>query len=139
MKKILRIVNTLDPSAGGIVAGVTQITSHLEFLGIQSDFLTFDSPTSQFLVDFKYKYFAIGPAFFKYSFIFNAPKLIADLATHYDHIFVEGIWQHHSYAAWLALRNSSTPYSVFTHGMLDPWFNKKYPLKRIKVYLLEFV
>lgn len=132
MKKILRIVNTLDPSAGGIVAGVTQATSHLETLNIGSEFLTFDSPSSKFLDDFKYKYYAIGPSLLNYSFVFNAPKIIAKLAPFYDHIFVEGLWQYHSYAAWLALRNANTPYSVFTHGMLDPWFNKTYPVKRIK-------
>jgi glycosyltransferase involved in cell wall biosynthesis len=30
------------------------------------------------------------------------------------------------------LRRSSVPYYVFTHGMLDPWFRHRYPLKHLK-------
>ena len=30
------------------------------------------------------------------------------------------------------LRRFKTPYFVFTHGMLDPWFRSAYPLKHLK-------
>jgi glycosyltransferase involved in cell wall biosynthesis len=36
---------------------------------------------------------------------------------------------------WRALRGSPTPYFVFTHGMLDPWFKQTYPLKHLKKWL----
>jgi glycosyltransferase involved in cell wall biosynthesis len=36
---------------------------------------------------------------------------------------------------WRALHGTSTPYFVFTHGMLDPWFKRTYPLKHIKKLL----
>ena len=48
---------------------------------------------------------------------------------------VNGIWQYHSYACWLALHKTETPYVVFTHGMLDPWFRRQYPLKHLKKWL----
>jgi glycosyltransferase involved in cell wall biosynthesis len=48
---------------------------------------------------------------------------------------VNGIWQFHSFASWQALRNSSTPYVLFTHGMLDPWFKRQYPLKHLKKWM----
>ena len=38
---------------------------------------------------------------------------------------VNGIWLFHFFAAWRVLRNSSTPYVLFTHGILDPWFKKQ--------------
>jgi len=50
----------------------------------------------------------------------------------YDAIIVEGIWQFHSIATWLALRGKRVPYFVYTHGMLDPWFKRRYPLKHLK-------
>ncbi len=37
-------------------------------------------------------------------------------------IFVHGLWQYHGAAASLALSSLDTPYYVFPHGMLDPWF-----------------
>ena len=56
-------------------------------------------------------------------------------AGRFDAVIVEGIWQYHSYAAWRALAGTSTPYFVFTHGMLDPWFKKRYPLKHFKKWM----
>jgi glycosyltransferase involved in cell wall biosynthesis len=53
----------------------------------------------------------------------------------YDAVLVHGIWQYHSFAVWRALRHALTPYFVFTHGMLDPWFKRTYPLKHLKKWL----
>src|SRR5204862_6885193 len=50
----------------------------------------------------------------------------------YDAVIVHGIWQYSSFGVWRALRGTSTPYYVFPHGMLDPWFNRAYPLKHLK-------
>ena len=54
---------------------------------------------------------------------------------HYDAVIVEGLWQFHGYATWKALRGGPVPYFVFTHGMLDPWFKRKYPFKHLKKWL----
>jgi glycosyltransferase involved in cell wall biosynthesis len=48
---------------------------------------------------------------------------------------VNGIWQFHSLAAWRVLHGTSTPYVLFTHGMLDPWFKQHYPLKHLKKWM----
>ena len=45
---------------------------------------------------------------------------------------VSGLWQYHGFATWRALQRTETPYFVFTHGMLDPWFKREYPLKHLK-------
>lgn len=53
------------------------------------------------------------------------PGLVAWLrreARRHDAIFVHGLWQYHGAAAWLALSPRDTPYFLFPHGMLDPWF-----------------
>jgi glycosyltransferase involved in cell wall biosynthesis len=36
---------------------------------------------------------------------------------------------------WPALGKAATPYFVLPHGMLDPWFNRTYPLKHLKKML----
>ena len=53
----------------------------------------------------------------------------------YDAVVVHGIWQYHSFGVWRALHGTATPYFVFPHGMLDPWFNRTYPLKHLKKLL----
>jgi glycosyltransferase involved in cell wall biosynthesis len=60
----------------------------------------------------------------------------------YDAVVINGLWSFCSLAAWLSLRRTLTPYFVFTHGSLDPWFRRRYPIKHIFKqmfwYLIEF-
>jgi glycosyltransferase involved in cell wall biosynthesis len=61
-----------------------------------------------------------------------SPRLAPWLRAHadrYDAVIVNGLWNYASFGAWRALHDMSTPYFVFTHGMLDPWFNTAYPTK----------
>src|SRR5206468_2813608 len=39
---------------------------------------------------------------------------------------------------WWALHNTTTPYFVYTHGMMGPWFKRTYPLKHYKKWLYWF-
>jgi glycosyltransferase involved in cell wall biosynthesis len=47
-------------------------------------------------------------------------------------LIAHGLWQWPSFYAWKNYKTNKTPYLVFPHGMLDPWFKKNYPLKHIK-------
>ncbi len=58
-------------------------------------------------------------------------------ASCYDALIINGIWGWHILAVWLALHGSRTLYFVFTHGMLDPWFRRRYPLKHLKKWLVR--
>lgn len=63
------------------------------------------------------------------------PRLLPWLranAPRYDAVIVHGIWQYHSFGTWRALQGMNTPYFVLTHGMLSPWFKRRYPLKHLK-------
>lgn len=63
-----------------------------------------------------------------------APQYIPWLeanADQYDAIIINGLWNYASFGAAYALRKSRTPYFVFTHGMMDPWFRKRYPIKHL--------
>lgn len=61
-----------------------------------------------------------------------SPHAISWLKAHrdnYDVAIVEGLWNFSTMAARWGLVGGDTPYLVFTHGMLDPWFKQTYPLK----------
>jgi glycosyltransferase involved in cell wall biosynthesis len=60
---------------------------------------------------------------------------LAARARDYDFILVNGIWQYSSLAVWRASRETRLRYGVFPHGMLDPWFKRRYPLKHLKKLL----
>jgi len=67
-----------------------------------------------------------------------APSLLTWLranASRFECVIVNGLWQYHGVAVRRALRERVTPYYVFTHGMLDPWFKREYPLKHAKKWL----
>lgn len=78
---------------------------------------------------------ALGPAKLGYRY---SPTLLPWLRANrqrFDAVIVDGLWQYHGLAAWRALSGTDTPYFVFTHGMLDPWFKRTYPLKHLKKWL----
>jgi glycosyltransferase involved in cell wall biosynthesis len=49
----------------------------------------------------------------------------------FDGVIVNGVWQYHGVAARRALAGRKR-YVVFAHGMLDPYFKDRYPLKHLK-------
>ena len=53
----------------------------------------------------------------------------------YDRVIANGMWQYPSFAVWRHFAGSVTPYYVFPHGMLDPWFKRTYPIKHLKKWL----
>lgn len=132
---LLHIISSVNPAGGGPIEGVKQLGSTLIDQGHRVEVASLDAPGAACARQFPLPVYALGPATLGYSF---SPRLIPWLRANrsrYDAIIVNGIWQYHSFAAWRALRNSSTPYVLFTHGMLDPWFKKRYPLKHLKKWM----
>ncbi len=67
----------------------------------------------------------------------KSPELLDWLqknVTRFDGVVINSIWTYPSVAAHKAAKGK-VPYVVFTHGMLDPYFKRKYPVKHLKKYL----
>jgi glycosyltransferase involved in cell wall biosynthesis len=129
------VLRSVNPKGGGPIEGVRQYGSRLLELGHFVEAVTLDDPAEDFVAKFPLKVYALGPTNSKYGY---NHKLVAWLKARvhgYDRVVVNGLWQYHSFAAWRALRGGRTPYFVFTHGMLDPWFKTNYPLKHLKKLL----
>ena len=47
-------------------------------------------------------------------------------------IIAHGLWQWPSVVAYRNLKKYQSPYIIFPHGMLDPWFKISYPRKHLK-------
>ena len=91
-----------------------------------------DDSNSKWLDNKPYKVFPLGRGFLKYGFQFGLVSKIKSIVSNYDLIIIHGVWQYHSLATFLAVRKLKKKYFIFTHGMLDPWFEKRYPLKHLK-------
>lgn len=133
--RILRIIRSVNPVGGGPIEAVRQSSRlHVE-AGHRVEVVCLDDPSSAWLEDFPFPCHALGPVQGKFGY---SPLLVSWLEAHlghYDCAVIEGLWQYHSWGAWRALRKSKMPYLVFTHGMLDPWFKRTFPLKHLKKWL----
>lgn len=125
----------MNPVGGGPIEGVKQLAGASACLGATIEVACLDAPGSPWLGDFPLPVHALGPSYSSYGY---CPRFIPWLKEHardYSYVVVNGIWQYHSFAAWRVLRGLGIPYFVFTHGMLDPWFKRHYPLKHLKKWL----
>ena len=133
--KLLRIIRSLNPLVGGTSEGIRQITPHLIDLGVSTTVASLDPPDAPWLSNQCFQAIGLGPVASNYGFRRDLVARIRSLANEHDVVIIQGIWQYHSFATWLALRGSRIPYFVYPHGMLDPWFKHKYPLKHLKKWL----
>jgi len=136
--KILRIIHSVNPEGGGPIEGIKQQSKIAAALGHSTEVLCLDDPDRQFVKDFPLPIHAMGPTIGKYGFTRRfKPWLLAN-CRNYDVIIINGIWQYNSFAAHKVLKSQNVPYYLFTHGMLDPWFKRHYPLKHLKKNLYWF-
>lgn len=114
---------------------VKQLAAVNSRAGHRIEVVCLDAPDDAWVRDFPLVCHAMGLA--KGSYGYTA-KLVPWLRAHrkdYDVVVVDGLWQYHAFGVWRALKGTDTPYHVFTHGMLDPWFKRTYPLKHLKKWL----
>jgi len=129
---LLNAASTLDLTSGGIPEVLKQTTMALSDLGHHIEIVTLDDPSAKFEIGEGIKIHALGPSFGKYHLNFRLIPWLWRNANRFDAILVHGLWQYHSLSVWLISRFLKTPYFVFVHGTLDPWFKHMYPLKHLK-------
>lgn len=146
--KLLHIIATADPASGGPIEAVIRIEDALAKSrpDISQEVATLDQQTSTFLRSFPVPIYPLGHHAGKLSYISKmltryrySSQLVPWLRSNagkYDAIVVHGLWNYASAGAWLGLRSSNTPFFVFVHGMLDPWFSKGRPIKTIMKRIL---
>lgn len=126
----------MNPEAGGTVEGIKQLCRQYPYLNIEAEIACSDAPGSIWHKENGLpKIHALGPAKGSYAYSPELKNWLQDHKDDYDAIIIDGLWQYHGRAAHSVLKKSKTPYFVFTHGMLDPWFKRTYPLKHIKKWL----
>ncbi len=134
--KILQIIPTLDPKAGGPVEGLIQQGIEMERMGHEPQTLCLDAPgTPMDLRLASAAVYLLGPAYLRYGL---APRLEPWLREHgrkFDVLIIHGMWGYHGLCAATVARQLGLPYVIFLHGMLDPWFARQYPLKHLKKWL----
>jgi glycosyltransferase involved in cell wall biosynthesis len=130
--RILHSLPSVDLSTGGPIQGVLSSAPILREMGHEVEIVSLDAGDEAFVRDCPVKVHAMGDGKGGYG---SSPRFVPWLREHhseYDRVVVDGLWQYHGVGVEQALRGTSTPYYVFSHGMLDPWFRRRYPLKHVK-------
>jgi glycosyltransferase involved in cell wall biosynthesis len=135
---ILRIITTVNPESGGPIEGLKQQAKIVMAKGHTTEVVCFDEENERHVKEFPLRVHALGPILGSYAYSRKfKPWLLANYSR-YDVIVIHNLWQYHSFAAHAVLKSVNFPYYVFTHGALDPWFKKQYPLKHLKKCLYWF-
>ncbi len=132
-RRILHVVGTIDPKAGGVSEAIRALIAYSPTEYVH-EVVTVDDPRAEFIATLPFPVHGLGPhgRLLEYS-----RRLLPWLRIHrdrFDAVFVHGLWIYPGYAAWRAFAGRK-PYAVFTHGMLDPYFKRAFPLKHIKKWL----
>lgn len=130
--RILHVISSANRVGGGPIEGIIQLNHALDTLGHCTEVVTVDAPDASYLVEFPTAVRAVSGARGSYRYSPNLVPWLVQNAAHYDCIIVNGLWQYHGLAARQAAQRLGKPYFVYTHGMLDPWFKRTYPLKHLK-------
>ena len=133
--KILQVIHSMNPAAGGPIEHIKQISKVLIEMGHDTEIACLDFPDSPWILESDLNIYALGPGITKYGYSKKFLPWLKENAPKYDAVIIRGLWQYSGFAVWRALHKRDTSYFVFPHGMLDPWFGRRYPLKHIKKWL----
>lgn len=135
LPKILHVISNMDPASGGAAEGLRQLVKATHALGASQTVVSLDPPDAAYLQLEGAQAVGLGPGAGTFGY---APRFVPWLRRHageFDVVIINGLWQFHLPATWWALRGTGVPYLVYPHGMLDPWFKQRYPLKHAKKLL----
>lgn len=130
---ILHVIGSLSPADGGPPEAVRQLARAYGHIGVSVELASVDEPNEPFLSNIRVPVHALGQRRLgRFSYSRALAPWLTENAGRFDAIVVHGIWSYPNLAVRHAARQAGKPWGVFVHGALDPWFNRKYPLKHLK-------
>jgi len=132
----LHLIVSIDLRDGGPIAGVYNLSEFRRKHGDETTVVSLDAPGSVKCDNLPFDWVPLGPSYLgRYRFNTKLVPWLKENANKFDLVIINGIWGYHAFGGWLGMRGLKVPYCVFTHGMLDPWFKRTYPLKHLKKWL----
>lgn len=128
---MLHILHSLNPADGGPAIGQRQVCSCYARTGDRAEVVTLDPPGAPWIAEWPVPVHALGGAG-HYGWTPRLPAWLRANHSRFSCVFVHGLWQWQGAGTWSALRGTGTPYYVFPHGMLDPWFRDAWPLRHLR-------
>jgi len=133
--RILHFIQSIDPATGGPVEGLRQRCNIYRANGHQVEIASIDAPDVVRKSDLPAALVALGPGLGVYGYSRHVAPWLKTNLSRFDIVFVNGIWNYNTFAAHRALGGTDIPWAIFAHGMLDPYFKKRFPVKHLKKML----
>ena len=130
--RLLNVVSSIDPAAGGISESILRLSRAVIHLGHEVEIVSVDDPDSAWKKDIQVPVHMKGPPRGPLEYSRDFDRWLAQNSGRFDAIISHGIWRFNSRATRRAAHAAGRPYFVFPHGMLDPWFKHHYPVKHLK-------
>lgn len=130
--RLLHTTHSANPAGGGVIEAIHQFARVHQQQGHSVDIASLDAPTAPWIDESPVRLHALGPGLASYGYNSRFAPWLRERRENYDAVIVNGLWQYSSFGVRAALQGGRTPYVVFPHGMLDPWFKHAYPLKHLK-------
>jgi len=130
--KILHVLTSIDPKHGGTVTAVRHMAAAMARRGAHTEVLSLETPLPEWLEGWAVKVHSVGRTRTYYRYTGDLVPWMERNSKRYDAVMIHGVWRYPSVGIWRALRKTRTPYFLFTHGMLDPWFQHAFPGKHLK-------
>lgn len=132
----LHIIDSFSPAAGGPPESVRELARAYLKVGAGIEVVCLDKPGEPFLAGISCPVHALGQSYLgRYAFSPRLWRWLRENAGRFDGVVMHGIWTFPGVALRLAARRAQRPYGIFVHGALNPWFDRKYPLKHFKKWL----
>ena len=132
--RILHVIRSLHPEYGGPAQLVRCIVAAGPRLGWEGEVASLDLPDQPFLKEIHFPVHALGENTSTYGYSKRWVPWLRENIGRFDGVVVHGIWQYQSWGTWNAIHGVK-PYVLFPHGMLDPYFKRRYPLKHLKKWV----
>jgi glycosyltransferase involved in cell wall biosynthesis len=134
--RLLHVVHTLNPDGGGPSESVRMFVRAHQRAGNEVEVATLDGPAAGPAGDayrglVTCEVHPCGPGKTNYGFNPQLEGWLKANRERFDGVIVNGVWQYHGVAARRAFAGKKR-YVVFAHGMLDPYFKDRFPLKHVK-------
>lgn len=127
--KLLHVISLTDPESGGPIEALLRFSEALIRDGHQVTVASLEDEEEVAKRHFPFPIEGLGRGTRPYSYNPRLAPWLRENARNFDVVVLHGLWNYSSLGSWLGLRNASTPYYIFVHGMMDPWFRDQYPLK----------
>ncbi|PWU08046.1 MAG: transferase [Verrucomicrobia bacterium] len=134
--RLLHVIGSVNPEGGGPIEAITQLALVNRARGHEIEIASLDAPSDSWVATCSVACHALGPGVSSYRWSPRLTRWLRENCHRFDAIIINGIWHYNSFGAWRALRKTSVPYFVYPHGMLDPWFKRRFPLKHLKKLLV---